>query len=200
MLQHTLWAVKRHNVTVQNALRGTPTRRHTSHGLDLLSPLPRAIDLLKTFSNLSLLPRKSVRINNNNSFHLPISFPINWTNSTNWGQPNKARWAQCLSTTRDKVAYLRLGLRRWVGLAFPTTCHVASEISRSKADHSTSGSKRLGDSKTNKGWQKFAAACGLSSKVPASYTHQRLLPMEGLIDASTGWLPTAGVRYCHNKQ
>ncbi len=45
-LQHDLWVVKRHTRVVQNALRGTPARRHTSHGPNLLSPLPWATGLL----------------------------------------------------------------------------------------------------------------------------------------------------------
>jgi hypothetical protein len=115
-------------------------------------------------------------------FTLPLTSLLAKRNSTNWRQPNKARWAQCLSTTTDNVAYVRPGLRCWTCLAFPTTCLAASKISCSRANHSTSGSKRLGDSKTNrlrKKQQKFVIAYDLFCRAAASHTPPKVIACEG---------------------
>jgi hypothetical protein len=80
--------MKQHTKAVQDALRGTPAGRHTSHGLDLLSPLPWATGLLQTLNNLSLLPCKNIRISNNYPLHPPINLLVNQT------QLNKLKAAQ----------------------------------------------------------------------------------------------------------
>jgi hypothetical protein len=75
-MQHNIWAMKRHTKVVQDALSVTSARLHTNHGPDLLSPLPHATNLLQSLSNLSLLLRKSVRINSNYPLHPPISLLV----------------------------------------------------------------------------------------------------------------------------